>query len=79
MGSINIAGMSLFKLFMLLEQHQLDVLCVQETWLPPSTCLPLIPGFVVHEQRRQNGTRGGIAMLVRKGIKQIKYVGNEYA
>ena len=79
LGSINIAGMSLFKLFLLLEEHQLDILCIQETWLPPSTCLPTIPGYVLYEQRRVNGTRGGIAMLVRKGIKVIQVTGNEYA
>jgi hypothetical protein len=27
-GSINIAGISMFKLFMLLEAHTLDVLCL---------------------------------------------------
>jgi hypothetical protein len=32
-GCINIAGISLFKLYLLLETHKLDVLCVQETWL----------------------------------------------
>ena len=27
-GSINIAGISMFKLFMLLEAHKIDVLCL---------------------------------------------------
>jgi exonuclease III len=33
----------------------------------------------VFEERRAKGIRGGIAILVRKGIKIVKYVGNEYA
>jgi hypothetical protein len=27
-GSVNIAGISMFKLFMLLEAHKIDVLCL---------------------------------------------------
>jgi exonuclease III len=78
-GSINIAGISLFKVFLLLELHQLDVLCVQETWLPSSSVDWQIPGFSVFEQRRPRGNRGGIAVLVRKGIKVQHSMGNEYA
>jgi hypothetical protein len=44
-GSINIAGVSLYKIFMLLESHTLDVLCLQETWLPESTVPLNIPGY----------------------------------
>jgi hypothetical protein len=33
----------------------------------------------VYEQRRSTGNRGGIAMIVKKGIKILKYVGNEFA
>ena len=44
-GSINIAGVSLFKLYMLLESHALDVLCIQETWLTPSSVQLNIPGY----------------------------------
>jgi exonuclease III len=72
-GSINIRGASLFKLFLILEQHTLDVLCIQETWLAQSTVQLQVPGFVVYEERRTASTnkraRGGMAMLVRKGIK----------
>ena len=78
-GSINIAGLSLFKLFMVLETHVLDVLCVQETWLNTSTSLPSIPGYVIYEQRRSTGNRGGIAIFIRKGIKVQHVIGNEYA
>jgi exonuclease III len=64
---------------MILQTHTLDVLCVQETWLKPSTVKLDIPGYQVFEQRRDKGNRGGIAIIVRKGIKIVKYMGNEYA
>ena len=38
-----------------------------------------IPGYQVHEERRTKGKRGGIAILIRKGVKVLKYMGNEYA
>jgi exonuclease III len=78
-GSINIAGISNIKIYMLLEVHNLDILCIQETWLTSSTVKLDIPGYQVYEERRQAGKRGGIAMLVRKGIKIIRYISNEYA
>jgi exonuclease III len=55
------------------------VLCVQETWLKPSSIQLDIPGYQVFEERRNKGNRGGIAILVRKGIKTTHYKGNEYA
>ncbi len=79
MGKINIAEICLFKLYMILQTHTLDVLCVQETWLKPSTVKLDIPGYQVFEQRRDKGNRGGIAIIVKKGIKIVKYMGNEYA
>jgi hypothetical protein len=33
----------------------------------------------VFEQRRNKGNRGGVAIIIKKGIKVSKYVGNEYA
>ena len=44
-----------------------------------STFLPPIPGYETFEYRRGHSNRGGIAMFIRKGIKVIKTVGNEYA
>jgi exonuclease III len=44
-GSINIAGISLLKIYMLTELHKLDVLCIQETWLANSTIKLNIPGY----------------------------------
>jgi exonuclease III len=70
-GSINIAGISLLKVYMLTELHNLDVLCIQETWLAKSNVKLDIPGYQVFEERRNSGRRGGIAMLVRKGIKVL--------
>jgi exonuclease III len=64
---------------MILESHKTDILCVQETWLQKSTVKLDIPGYQVYEERRAKGIRGGIAILVRKGVKVVKYVGNEYA
>jgi exonuclease III len=64
---------------MLLETHTLDVLCIQETWLKKSVVELDIPGYQVFEQRREQGKRGGIAMLIKKGIKVVRYIGNEYA
>jgi exonuclease III len=78
-GSFNCQGVSLFKIKTILDAHTLDVLCIQETWLPKSNIKLDIPGYLVYEERRANDRRGGIAILVRKGIKVRRYVGNEYA
>ena len=69
----------MFKLFLLLEVHVLDVICVQETWLTGDKIALQVPGFQVFKQRRQTGSRGGLAILVRKGIRVSKVTGNEYA
>jgi exonuclease III len=78
-GSFNCAGASLFKIKMILDTHIVDVLCVQETWLQQSSVKLDIPGYLVYEERRATDRRGGIAMLVKQGIKVLKYTGNEYA
>jgi hypothetical protein len=44
-GSLNIAGISMYKVLMILETHTFDVLCLQETWLTPSTVQLNIPGY----------------------------------
>ena len=59
--------------------HTLDVLCIQETWLPKSTVKLDIPGYLTYEERRDGDRRGMIAMLNRKGIKMKQYAGNEYS
>ena len=64
---------------MLLELSDADMLCLQETWLPKGGCAPDIPGYVVHDQRRTKGKRGGFAMLVRKGLQCTRTLCNDYA
>jgi exonuclease III len=64
---------------MILETYEIDVLCLQETWLKPSQVKIDIPGYQIFEERRNKGNRGGIAILARKGIKISQYRGNEYA
>ena len=78
-GSVNVAGFSLFKLFLLLTRYPFDVLCLQEMWLPPSKVKPCIPGYNLYEYRREKGSRGGIAIFVRKELKVVTESGNEYA
>ena len=79
MGSFNCQGISNFKIKTILDIHTLDVLCIQETWLPQSHVKLDIPGYLTYEERRDGDRRGGIAMIVRKGIKVKPYTGNAYA
>ncbi len=76
--SIKVAGVSAFKLFVLLEKISADVICLQETWLRVGTDVLPVPGYRWYEQRR-TGNRGGIAILVREGLAVHRVVGNEYA
>ena len=79
MCSVNVAGVSAWKLFLLTQRFDPDVLLLQETWLP-SAAEPLQWGdYRVFEQRRARGHRGGIAVLVRKGLSIGRSFGNEYA
>jgi exonuclease III len=78
-GSFNCQGVSHFKIKTILDMHTLDVLCIQETWLPKSAVKLDIPGYLTYEERREGDRRGGIAVLVRKGIQVRRYAGNEYA
>ena len=79
-GSINIAGASYFKYYLLQCTHEFDILCLQETWLLGQPAGEIdIPGFRVLEQRRQKGRRGGIAIIVRNSLPILAYQGNEYA
>jgi exonuclease III len=55
------------------------VLCVQETWLAASAIQFTVPGYQVYEQRRATGTRGGLAIIVRKGLRVVQHVGNDIA
>ena len=56
LGSVNIRGLTNEKIFKVLEQHNFDVVCVQETWMKgPVQGEIVIPGFTVCEQRREKG------------------------
>ena len=78
-GSLNCQGVSLFKIKTVLDTNIIDVLCIQETWLPKSDITLDIPGYQVYEERWALDRRGGIALLVRRGIQVRRYMGNEYA
>ena len=67
-GSINIAGISNIKIYMLLEVHNLDILCIQETSLAPAALPPILAGYPVIEERRSKGTRGGITTYIKNSI-----------
>jgi exonuclease III len=66
------------KLFLLREIEDLDVLCIQETWIEPGAQVPAIPGFKVVEQRRIQGIRGGLATYYRQSLRLEYTMGNEY-
>ena len=53
-GSFNCAGANWFKLRMILDIHEVDILCIQETWLNESAVKLDIPGYLVYEERRAN-------------------------
>jgi exonuclease III len=72
-------GYSLFKAYLLIVKHSLDVICIQETWIPPSAIKPHIPGYQLIEERRERGKRGGIAMYIRNSLNIVKTLGNQYA
>jgi exonuclease III len=72
-------GFSLFKTFLLIVKHNLDIICIQEMWLPQTKIEPKIPGYHILEQRREKGKRGGIAILVRNSLNIIKNTGNQHA
>jgi exonuclease III len=75
---VNCAGISAYKLIMLLESHRADVVCLQETWMRQGADELSLPGYRWFEQRR-SGRRGGIAILVKEGLHVSRAVGNEYA
>jgi len=64
-GSLNCQGVSLFKIKTVLDTHTIDVLCIQEIWLPKSNIKLDIPGYLVYEERRATDRRGGIAVFVK--------------
>jgi exonuclease III len=73
-----VRGLSYLKLLLILEQHELDVLCLQETWIAAHADPPNIKGYKLLEQRRPVGSRGGLATYVRNSIHIEGTLGNEY-
>ena len=66
------------KLMLILEAEDIDILCLQETWVATGAAAPILEGFYLVEQRRPNGTRGGLATYIRKPLKVETSSGNEY-
>ena len=62
-----------------MEQQNVDILCLQETWLADGAAPPILAGFTLVEQRRPESTRGGIATYIRKPLKLETSAGNEYS
>ena len=57
----------------MLERFAPDIICLQETWLVGEFAAPWVAGFTWYEHRRTKGKRGGIAILVRKGINILSH------
>jgi exonuclease III len=57
----------------------MDIICLQETWLASDTITPTVEGYQLLEQRRQKGTRGGIATYIKNNLNIEQTTGNEYA
>jgi exonuclease III len=67
-ASINIRGLTFLKIYVILAEEDIDILCVQETWLAQTAMPPIIPGYNIVEERRKKGNRGGIAIYVKKQL-----------
>jgi Exonuclease III len=51
-----------------LEQENIDILCLQETWIADGAAPPNLEGFTLIESRRSDSTRGGLAIYIRKPL-----------
>jgi Exonuclease III len=56
------------KLLLILEHEDIDVLCLQETWIADGAAPPILDGFSLVESRRVECSRGGLAIYVRKPL-----------
>jgi exonuclease III len=65
---MNIRGLTYLKLIAILEQDEFDILCLQETWIAEHADPPELKDYTLIEQRRPNGTRGGLATYIRKSL-----------
>ena len=50
-----------------LLENQIDILALNETFLKPKFKFHL-PGYEIYKKDRLVGTKGGVAILVKKGI-----------
>ena len=50
-----------------LPENQIDILALNETFLKPKIKFRL-PGYDIYKNDRLVGTKGGVAILVKKGI-----------
>ena len=66
------------KLLLILEQEDIDVFCLQETWIADGAAPPNLEGFTLVESRRAQSTRGGLAIYIRKPLKIETIHSNEY-
>ena len=71
-------GFNYLKLLLVLEQEDIDILCVQETWIADGALAPTLDGYAVVEKRRADSTRGGLATYIKKPIKIESSNINEY-
>ena len=52
------------------RSHNVDIICIQETWLQNNKSAPKLNGYQAPiEKRRAQGTRGGVAIYVKEGIQ----------
>ena len=71
-------GFNYLKLLLVLEQEDIDILCVQETWIADDALAPTLDGYALVEKRRPASTRGGLATYIKKPIKIESSNANEY-
>lgn len=57
------------ELINVLEQHDIQIALINETWLEISDKLPYNTSFFMYRLDRTDTIRGGVAILVRKNIK----------
>ena len=55
-------------LLLILDQENLDIICLRETWIADGAAPPNLEGFTLIESRRTGSTRGGIAIYIRKPL-----------
>lgn len=64
------------KLLLLLESEDLDVLCIQESWIAIRAPAPAISGYHVIKQRRTQGIHGRLATYFCQSLQLVTAQGN---